>query len=119
LRQRSLSSAVAELTLIVSSYSSPGFEAWAWQASGEVLLAQEKYPEALGRMRDTIRRWQELDGPYYVARARVLAAHAYRALADHEAADFELCFLLRSVGGALWGRLLAKVSDSPGSASVN
>lgn len=82
--------AVAELSLIASTYSSPGLEARAWQASGALLLAQGNHLEALRRLRDTVRRWQELDAPYYAATSRVLAAQAYRALADHDAANLEL-----------------------------
>ena len=82
--------AVAELSVIASGYSSPGLEAWAWQASGALLLVEGKYQEALRRLRDTLRRWHELDAPYHAARARVLAAHAYRELGDHDAADLEL-----------------------------
>ena len=82
--------AAEELGLIASTYSSPGFEAWAWEATGAVLAARDEHADALRQLRTAVRRWSELDAPYHTARARVLAAHAYRALGDHEAADREL-----------------------------
>ena len=82
--------AAQELELIASTYSSPGFEAWAREASGAVLAAGDDHADALRQLRAAVRRWSELEAPYHTARARVLAAQAYSALGDHEAADREL-----------------------------
>jgi DNA-binding CsgD family transcriptional regulator len=98
--------AVEDLNLIASTFSSPGLEAAAGQAAGALLLAQEKYPEALRQLRDAVRRWQELDAPYLAAKARVQVASACRSLDDHDAADLEL-----GAAGAVFDQLGAVIDS--------
>lgn len=81
--------AAAELRDIAAVYASSGFEAASGQARGAVLLAQRRPEEALGVLRDSCRRWGELDAPYDVAKARTLLADAYQALGDPGTAQRE------------------------------
>jgi DNA-binding NarL/FixJ family response regulator len=57
---------------------------------GAVLLEREEPQEALGPLRAALHAWQQLQIPYETARARVLMAHACRALSDHDTAELEL-----------------------------
>jgi DNA-binding NarL/FixJ family response regulator len=67
----------------------PLLQALAGTADGAVLLAEGDLPTALRTIRATQRGWQQLDVPYEVARCRVLAARAYRAMGDEDLAQME------------------------------
>ena len=59
-------------------------------ATGSVRLAQGDAAAALTELRRACTKWNELEMPYDVARARVQIAFACRALGDHDAAELEL-----------------------------
>lgn len=82
--------ACAELEEIAAVYASPGLEAWARHSRGEVLVAQERFADALPLLRETCRRWRDLAAPYNTAKARVLLAQACAGLGDTDAAALEL-----------------------------
>jgi DNA-binding NarL/FixJ family response regulator len=65
-------------------------EARAAHARGAVQLADGDARGALLVLRRAWRLWQELEAPYEAAQARVLVAHACRALGDDETAALEL-----------------------------
>ena len=64
--------------------------ALAAHARGAVALAGGDPRDALVALRAAVRAWQALDAPYDVARARVLAGLACRALGDEDSAELEL-----------------------------
>jgi DNA-binding NarL/FixJ family response regulator len=82
--------AAAELEVTASTYSTSGLEAMAATAQGTVLLAAGHADEALPRLRDAYRRWQELGATYDAARVCLRLADAYRALGDAESAASEI-----------------------------
>jgi DNA-binding NarL/FixJ family response regulator len=79
-----------ELGAAASAFGSSALRAAAGQAHGAVLLAEGDAPEALRSLRSACLRWQQLDAPYDVARARALLASAYEALGDRSAAGLEM-----------------------------
>ncbi|HSL11275.1 MAG TPA: LuxR C-terminal-related transcriptional regulator [Actinomycetota bacterium] len=79
-----------ELATVASAFASSGLEASARHARGALTLAEGAPAEALGILLDAIRRWQHVDAPYEVARARVLAARAYAELGDEGSSRAEL-----------------------------
>jgi DNA-binding CsgD family transcriptional regulator len=60
------------------------------RVQGEVVLAEGDPRAALAPLRESARRWQELDAPYEVGRVRVLVGLACQALGDEESAALEL-----------------------------
>jgi DNA-binding CsgD family transcriptional regulator len=60
------------------------------QASGAVLLAQDRPREALPALRRAWAVWRDLEAPYEAARVRVLVAQACRSQGDRDTADMEL-----------------------------
>jgi DNA-binding CsgD family transcriptional regulator len=81
--------ATGELAAIVSDLSAPLLNAYSRQAAGAVLLAEGNPRAALSALRDAVSLWRELEIPYEGARASVLIALAYRALADRDGASLE------------------------------
>lgn len=79
-----------ELTEIARDYGTTALAAHAAAAAGAVALAEEDADAALGHLRRAIRLYQEVEIPYEGARARLLAAEAYRLDGDADAADLEL-----------------------------
>ena len=73
--------AIAEVSLL---------DAVAAFAVGSVRLAQGDATSALAELRRACVKWNELEMPYDVARARVQIGFACRALGDHDAAELEL-----------------------------
>jgi DNA-binding NarL/FixJ family response regulator len=65
-------------------------QAYAAHAHGAVLLTQGDADAAVRALRRAWAAWQELEVPYEAARARILLALAYQALADHDTAAMEL-----------------------------
>jgi DNA-binding NarL/FixJ family response regulator len=53
------------------------------------LLAEGESLSALEALRSAATIWQELDGPYELAQARVLIGQVYRQLGDHDGAQLE------------------------------
>lgn len=79
-----------ELAEIARDYGTTALAAHAAAAAGAVALAEEDADAALGHLRRAIRLYQEVEIPYEGARARLLAAEAYRLDGDADAADLEL-----------------------------
>jgi DNA-binding CsgD family transcriptional regulator len=82
--------ACRELAAIAGDFRSEMLRAAAAQARGAVELAEGNAQTALGPLRQALQILQELDVPYEIARARVLIAHACRALGDEDSAALEL-----------------------------
>jgi pentatricopeptide repeat protein len=59
-------------------------------ARGAVALMEERFADALARLRDASDRWRELDAPFQTAQVGVRIAEACRALGDEEGALMEL-----------------------------
>jgi DNA-binding CsgD family transcriptional regulator len=79
-----------ELEEVALAYGTDVLRTFAAHARGIVELAEGKHREALNSLQHARRGWHDLDVPYLAARARVDAAHACRALDDHEGAGMEL-----------------------------
>jgi class 3 adenylate cyclase len=79
-----------ELAEIAQDYGTPALAAHAAAAAGAVALAEDDSDTALGHLRRAIRLYQEVETPYEGARARLLAAEAYRLDGDADAAELEL-----------------------------
>jgi DNA-binding CsgD family transcriptional regulator/tetratricopeptide (TPR) repeat protein len=95
--------AAAELGDIAGANERPLLAALAAYAGGAVELAAGDPATALTSLRRALAIWQELDAPFEVARAQVLAALACRELGDQDTAQVELeaareCF--RALGAA-------------------
>ena len=82
--------AAKELEELADLFEVPYMHAMSRQANGALRLAEGKAEEALRSLRMAVETWQAMDAPYETARARVLAALAYRALGDDDAAAMEL-----------------------------
>ena len=82
-------SAADELARMSEQVAAPAVRAYAANANGAVLLADNELPAALRRLRESWTLWQELELPYQAARVRVLIAQACQQLGDSVAAAFE------------------------------
>jgi ATP/maltotriose-dependent transcriptional regulator MalT len=85
-----------ELDRIATRFGSAFLQAVVGSARGSLLLARGEPAAAGAVLRRAGVAWQELDAPYEAARARVQLARAYRALADHDAAELELAAAARA-----------------------
>jgi DNA-binding CsgD family transcriptional regulator len=83
-------SACAELDDVGRRFPALMLDAVASACRGAVELAEGDAQAALVSLRRSVQAWQELDAPYGVARARVLAARACLALGDGDTAELEL-----------------------------
>ena len=116
--------AAGELELIAGNFASPGLQVLARQAAAAASLARGSHADALRQLREAVRRWQDLDVPYEAARSRVMAAQAYRAIGDREAAILELeaaaavFEALGAAGDATQVELLMSDRVLPGSLTV-
>lgn len=81
--------ACLELEELATGYESAMLGAIVAQARGAVHLAEGEPREALVSLRRAGEAWRALDAPYEIARTRVLAGQACRALGDEEAAVLE------------------------------
>jgi len=81
--------AQAELAEIARRFSTEVLAAMSAQAGSAIDFAEERPAAALTRLRAALTIWQRVDAPYLVARARVQAGLACRALADEEGAQLE------------------------------
>jgi class 3 adenylate cyclase len=79
-----------ELAEIARDYGTSALAAHAAAAAGAVALAEQDADAALRHLRRAIRLYQEVEIPYEGARARLLAAEAYRLDGDADAAELEL-----------------------------
>lgn len=82
--------AVDELQRITETYPTTAVQALLDGSRGAVALAEERYADALARLRDASVRWRELDAPYQVAQVGERIAEACRALGDEEGGEMEL-----------------------------
>ena len=83
-------SACRELANIAESFGTGALGAMAAHARGAVELAEGDARAALGSLRRAFEAWRKVEAPYEVARVRVLAGLACRALGDDEGAGLEL-----------------------------
>ena len=81
--------AQVELAGIARRFTTEVLAAMSAQAGGAIDLAEEKAAAALTQLRAALTIWQRVDAPYLVARARVQAGLACRALADEDGAQLE------------------------------
>jgi DNA-binding NarL/FixJ family response regulator len=81
--------AQAELVEIARRFTTDVLSAMAAQAGGAIDLAEKRAAAALTQLRAALALWQSIDAPYLVARARVQAGLACRALADEDGAQLE------------------------------
>jgi ATP/maltotriose-dependent transcriptional regulator MalT len=79
-----------ELEEIAVSTGRPMLDAMAAYTRGAVDVAAGDAQAALAPLRRAAQRWQELDAPYEVARARALVGQACRELGDSDSATLEL-----------------------------
>lgn len=82
--------AADELAAIAAALDAPFLQAVAAHARGAVLLGEGDARAAVPLLRQAWMAWQEVEGPYEAARARVLIGRACRDIGDKEAADMEL-----------------------------
>jgi DNA-binding NarL/FixJ family response regulator len=82
--------AADELSQIAAVFDAPLLDAVSDHAAGAVLLAEADPAAALGALRQSCTKFQELDAPYDAARVRVHIALAYRTLGDDDTAEIEL-----------------------------
>jgi DNA-binding CsgD family transcriptional regulator len=82
--------AANELARIAEEANVLLLSALAAQANANVLMAERDMPGAIAAARRSWMLFQEIEAPYYAARARVVIGCAARALGDHEAAAMEL-----------------------------
>lgn len=82
--------AITELESLIEPFPSTSLRATAQAARGAILVAQGEPEQALGPLRDALRRRQEEDAPYEASEIRLLLAEAHRALGEVEAAAMEL-----------------------------
>jgi len=93
-------SAAIQLTGIAKALDSILLTALAAHADGALLLARGDSTGALPVLRRAWNAWQDVDAPYFAARARVLVGRACRDLGDLDAARMEL-----DAARAVFGRL--------------
>ena len=82
--------ACRELQDIATAFDSGELDAIAAYAQGSLDLAEGDAEAALGSLRRAARLWQQAEAPHMVARVRVLAGLACRALGDTEGGELEL-----------------------------
>jgi ATP/maltotriose-dependent transcriptional regulator MalT len=78
--------AAEELAGIAGSFGTELLRARGLQATGAVLVAEDRCVEALPVLREACRVWQDLDAPYDAARVRLLLGRACNALSDTDSA---------------------------------
>ncbi len=84
------SDACSELENIAQGFDRPVLRAMAAEARGAVELAQGHERQALEFLSRAGREWQQIEAPYQLARVRVLAGLACRALGDDDGAALEI-----------------------------
>jgi len=82
--------AVEELESLATDYARPLYQAGALTARGELLLGEDKAPEASPVLGESWRRWLTMDLPYESARARMRYAEALAAEGDETGARRDL-----------------------------
>jgi DNA-binding CsgD family transcriptional regulator len=75
-----------ELTRAAATFDAPYLLAVSTQATGTVLLAEDKLKAALALLREAWALWQQLDMPFEEARGRILIAQVCKRLGDDETA---------------------------------
>ncbi len=78
-----------ELEAIVVGHATDTLKAIAAQARGEVLIAEQRLPDAVATLTQARSLWAELEAPYETAWARLTMAKACQAMGDAETASRE------------------------------
>jgi DNA-binding CsgD family transcriptional regulator len=108
--------AADELAGIAATFGTEILRARRLQATGAVLVAEDRCVEALPVLREACRIWQDLDAPYDAARVRLLLARACSALSDTDSADRALnvaAEVFERLGARLDTRKLAMLRRGP------
>ncbi|HXF36701.1 MAG TPA: adenylate/guanylate cyclase domain-containing protein [Actinomycetota bacterium] len=82
--------AAEELAAIARDFEAPAIGAAAEEAAGIVALLEGEPAEAVRRLRQARRLWQQIDAPYEAAKAELLLAEACLAEGDPGGAAFSL-----------------------------
>jgi DNA-binding CsgD family transcriptional regulator len=82
--------ASAELDAAAQTFQASALHAMAAHARGAIELAQGEAQVALRSLREAAEEWRRTEAPHAVARARMLAGLACRALGDEDGAKLEL-----------------------------
>ena len=81
--------ACAELAECAGAFDTLYLQALAARAAGELAVAQDRTPDALGMLRRAWLLWQRLDAPYDAALTRLSIGRAARQAGDEEGAQLE------------------------------
>ena len=87
---KAASAAAGELEETADAFGTQALHAFANQARGAVMLAEDDAEHGLDRLRHAFKHWKEADAPYETARVRLLIAEAAQTLGDEETAGLEL-----------------------------
>ena len=108
--------AADELAGIAATFGTEVLRARRLQATGAVLVAEDRCVEALPVLREACRVWQDLDAPYDAARVRLLLARACSALSDTDGATRALdaaAEVFDRLGARLDARKIASLRQAP------
>jgi ATP/maltotriose-dependent transcriptional regulator MalT len=103
---------VQELEAIAASFDTPMLHAMAGLARGRLQLAKHDLAAASATLRDTERRWLELEVPFEVATTRTLLGQALRDAGDEQGAQ-ESFAGARALFDQIGARLDARVVNGP------
>ena len=79
-----------ELAIIAQRLASPFLHAVSSEATGRVLLTEDRHREALPTLRLAWSSWHRLNAVFFAARVRVLIAQCCKAVGDEDGAAMEL-----------------------------
>jgi len=108
--------AADELAGIAATFGTEILRARRLQATGAVLVAEDRCVEALPVLREACRVWQDLDAPYDAARVRLLLARACSALSDTDGATRALdaaAAVFDRLGARLDARKIVSLRQAP------
>jgi DNA-binding CsgD family transcriptional regulator len=108
--------AADELAGIAASFGTEVLRARGLQATGAVLVAEDRCVEALPMLREACRVWQDLDAPYDAARVRLLLARVCSELSDTDSAIRALDAAAEAfdrLGARLDSRKIATLRQTP------
>ena len=108
--------AADELAGIAATFGTEVLRARRLQATGAVLVAEDRCVEALPVLREACRVWQDLDAPYDAARVRLLLARACSALSDTDGATRALdaaAAVFDRLGARLDARKIVSLRQAP------
>jgi DNA-binding NarL/FixJ family response regulator len=108
--------AADELASLAATFGTEVLRARRLQATGAVLVAEDRCVEALPVLREACRVWQDLDAPYDAARVRLVLARACSALSDTDGATRALdaaAEVFDRLGARLDARKIASLRQAP------